>query len=101
MGLRVHVSPPPFATYHLRRAASLIMPIASWKFRKGRKVYRQVMPRGMKVHRSVRTRMLAHGMEGGKQYRPKIRCEIDGEIRRPTRKEWLAEDPKFFKWWTD
>ena len=81
----------------------MIMPIVSWKFRKGRKVYRQVMPRGMKVHRSVRTRMLAHGMEGekDKRYLPKIWCEIDGEIRRPTRKEWLAEDPKFFKWWTD
>ena len=47
--------------------------------------------------------MLAHGMEGekDKRYLPKIWCEIDGEIRRPTRKEWLAEDPKFFKWWTD
>ena len=42
--------------------------------------------------------MLAVGNEGEKQYRPKIRCEIEGKIRRPKRDEWLAENPTFFEW---
>ena len=53
----------------------------------------------MKVHRSVKTRMLAEPMEGDdKKYRPKVRCLIGGEIRRPERKEWLKDDPTFFTW---
>ena len=77
----------------------MIMPVVSWNRGKSRIVHRQVMERGMKVHRSVKTRMLAVCNEGEKQYRPKIRCEIaKGEIRRPTRGEWLAEEPTFFKW---
>ena len=58
------------------------------------------MRRGMKVHRSVKTRMVARGMEGknDKQYWPKIWCVVNGEIRRPTREEWLAEEPTFFEW---
>ena len=83
----------------------LIIPVVSWNRRKGREVYPRVMDRGMKVHRSVRIRMLAQGMEGkkgkGKQYRPKIRCRVhkgDAEARRPTREEWLAENPGFFNW---
>ena len=76
----------------------MIMLIVSWNRGKSRIVYRKVMGRGMKVHRSVRTRMLAVGNEGEKQYRPKIRCEIEGKIRRPKRDEWLAEKPTFFEW---
>ena len=77
----------------------MIMPVVSWNRGKSRIVYRQVMGRGMKVHRSVKTRMLALGNEGEEQYLPKIRCEITKrEIRRPTRKEWLAEEPTFFEW---
>ena len=89
---------PPFVTYHRLRAASLIMSAVSWNCGRGRKVYQQVMPRGMKVHRSVETRLLA-GNAGEKPYRPKIRCEMrDGKIRRPTRDEWLVEPTFDFTW---
>ena len=89
---------PPFVTYHRLRAASLIMSAVSWNCGRGRKVYQQVMPHGMKVHRSVETRLLA-GNAGEKPYRPKIRCEMrDGKIRRPTRDEWLVEPTFDFTW---
>ena len=57
------------------------------------------MERGLKVHRSVKARILAHhadGKEGG--YLPKIRCKIEGEEepRLLTRDEWLAG--KYFTW---
>jgi len=52
----------------------------------------------MKVHRSVKTRMLARAIEGEKQYSPEIRCEIDGEVRHLTREEWLADKPAHFMW---
>lgn len=85
--------------YHRRRAASLIVLAVSWNRGQGRKVYHRVMERGMKVHRSVKTRMLARGVEGnGRPYVPKVRCVIDGEARRLTRDEWLAEQPQFFEW---
>ena len=89
---------PPFVTYHRLRATLLIVPVVSWNCGKGRKVYQQVMPRGIKVHRSVETRLLA-GIAGEKSYRPKIRCEMrNGEIRRPTRDEWLVEPTFDFTW---
>ena len=105
----VHAAPGPtggcksplFLIYHRLRVASLTMLVASRNCGIGRKVYQQVMPRGMKVHRSVRTRMVALDMEGkkNKRYLPKVQCEMhDGKIRCPTREEWL-EDPGFdFKW---
>ena len=53
----------------------------------------------MKVHRSVKTRILAHGREGdGKRYWPKIRCVIEGKVRRLTEAEWSAPEPEHFKW---
>ena len=84
-------------TYNRPRAASLITLVVSWNLWKGRKVYKQVMDRGMKVHSSVRTRMLA---EGGKDspYLPEVRCVMEDGTRQPTRKEWLANEPTFFKW---
>jgi len=91
--------PPPSVTCHRRRTTSLILLPVSWNRGKGRKVYQLVMQRGMKVHRSVRTRMLARGMEGeNRPYLPKIRCVIDGVPRCLTREEWLAEDPMHFEW---
>ena len=85
--------------YHRRRAASLIILAVSWNRGKGRKVYHRVMQRGMKVHRSVKTRMEAGSTDGkGSPYVPKIRCVIDGEARRLTKEEWLAPEPKFFEW---
>ena len=68
----------------------------SWNRKKGRIVHHWVMERGMKVHRSVRTRMLAEPMEGDdKKYRPKIRCLIGDKVRRPKRDEWLQEEFDF------
>ena len=61
------------------------------------------MRRGMKVHRSVKIRMLAQPMEGKneKKYLPQIRVMIDGECkpRRLTREEWLADKPPFGLEW--
>ena len=75
------------------------MLIVSWNRGKGRTVYSMVMHRGMKVHRSVRTRMKAHAVEGDKRpYMPKIRCVIDGKVRSLTREEWLADAPEHFEW---
>ena len=59
---------------------------------------RLVMERRMKVHRSVKTRILASGREGRLQYLPRIRCSINGVIRPLTRAEWLADDPVHFDW---
>jgi hypothetical protein len=69
-----------------------------WNRKKGRPVYHLVMHRGMKVHRSVKIRMLAQPSEGGKKYRPKIRCMIQGKLRHIRSEEWLADEPKHFKW---
>ena len=72
---------------------------ARWNRGKGRKVYHQVMARGMKVHRSVKTRIEAFRMGGGNEpYLPKIRCVIDGETRRLSEGEWLDEDQQLFEW---
>ena len=45
--------------------------------------------------------MLALPAEGEKeQYWPNVRCELEGarDARRPTREEWLANEPTFFNW---
>ena len=57
------------------------------------------MRRGVKVHRSVKTRIMADGVDGeNKPYLPKIRCVIDGRPRHLTREEWLAPEPAYFEW---
>ena len=50
-----------------------------------------------KVHRSVKTRILAEG-PGGELYRPKARFMIGGKAHRLEREEWLAEKPVHFEW---
>ena len=73
--------------------------VASYNKKKGRILYKAVMERGIRVHRSVRTRVMAQPMEGTKKkYRPKIRFMIDGKPQRLTSKEWEATDPKHFTW---
>lgn len=71
-----------------------------WNRGKGRHVYHLVMHRGMKVHRSVKTRMMAQGVRGdGKPYLPKVYCMIKGRgAHRLTREEWLADAPDHFEW---
>jgi len=70
-----------------------------WNRGEGREVYEEVMKRGVKVHRSVKTRMLACPMDGNsKPYLPKIRFMIGGEPRCLTRKEWLADKSEYFEW---
>ena len=89
----------PVVTNPRLRTPSLIVSFVSWNRGKGRKVYSRVMRRGVKVHRSVRTRMLARGKGGeNRPYLPKIRYMIDGKPRKLTRDEWLAEDPLHFEW---
>ena len=86
----------PFVVYRRRCAMSLIMLTVSWNRGKSRIV---VMKHGVKpkVHRSVKTRMLAKG-PGGELYRPKARFIIYGTARGLTREEWLAEEPEHFEW---
>jgi len=92
-------SPPPFVTITDDGTASLIVLVFSWNRGKGRKVYQRVMRRGMKVHRSVKTRMLAGGVEGKHgHYLPRIRCVIDGTVRSLTKEEWMADEPEHFEW---
>ena len=66
--------------------------IASWNRGRGRVLHKGVMERGIRVHRSVRTRIEE------KKYLPKIRFAIDDRPRRLTREEWLARDPEHFEW---
>ena len=55
------------------------------------------MDRGIKVHRSVRTRLMASPVDGSKKkYVPKIRFMIDGKLQRLTGEEWL--EGKHFEW---
>ena len=73
--------------------------IVSHNRKKGRVLYKEVIDRGIRVHRSVKTRMEAEPMAGSKkQYRPKVRFTINGEVRRLTRSEWLASHPEHFEW---
>ena len=75
------------------------MLVVSWNRGKGREVYKEVMDRGIKVHRSVRIRMMASPMDRSKkQYVPKIRFLVDGKLRRLTGEEWLKETPEHFEW---
>ena len=95
---------PPFVVYHRRCAMSLIMLTVSWNRSKGRIVVMkpevkfgvklEVKP---KVHRSVKTRILARGPDG-ELYQPKARFIIGDKVRRLERGEWLAEEPEHFEW---
>ena len=71
--------------------------IVSRNHKKGRILYKEVIDRGIRVHRSVKTRMEAEPMPGtDKPYRPKVRFTINGEVRRLERSEWLAGE--HFEW---
>ena len=99
---------PHFVTHHRRRTASLILLVISRNHGEGRVVYLPMIKRGMKVHRSVKTRILASPKdEKSKGYVPRIRFTIEGEKepRCLARDEWLAEPKteeeekkRVFKW---
>jgi hypothetical protein len=75
--------------------------VASPNFGQGRVVHRPVMERGLKVHRSVKARILARGADGREgSYLPRILCWITDEQKpRPLmREEWLMDVPKHFLW---
>ena len=75
------------------------MLLVSWNRGKGREVYKDVIERGVKIHRSVRTRMFALPMDGSdQQYLPKVRFAIGGKPQHLTREEWLADKPEYFEW---
>ena len=59
-----------------------------------------VMKRGVKVHRSVKTRMLAKGPNGeDPKYEPAILFLIDNRPRKLEREEWLVEHKSdYFEW---
>lgn len=60
-------------------------------------MYKEVMKHRVKVHGSVRARMMALPMEGSDdRYLPKIRFPINGELRCLERGEWL--EGKLFDW---
>jgi len=69
-----------------------------WNRGAGRKVFTQVMRRGMKVHRSVKTRMEASKQGNLENYRPRIRPVIGNAARRLTIEEWVSDNPEFFEW---
>jgi hypothetical protein len=61
----------------------------------------RIVDHRLKVHRSVRTRILARGENGEEEgYLPAVRYIIKGEAepRRLTREEWMEDSPKHFKW---
>ena len=56
----------------------------------------------IKVHRSVKARILAGDVEEkGDQYFPRIRVIIDGKAQRLKREEWLEKEPTHFEWVDD
>jgi hypothetical protein len=71
-----------------------------WNRGAGRTVYRPVMKRGMKVHRSVKTRIEALDHFGNTgHYIPKIKPHLRHEKPRQfTFEEWNTENPIQFEW---
>jgi hypothetical protein len=88
---------PPFATYHQRRAALLIWLVVSWNRGQGR-----IVDHRLKVHRSVRTRVLARVVDGeGRVYVPAVRYKIKHGPEEPqclNRDEWSNVEPTHFQW---
>jgi len=71
-----------------------------WNRGAGRVIYRPVIKRGMKVHRSVKTRIeaLDHFGNSG-HYIPQVRPHLPHEKpRQLTFEEWNAENPEHFEW---
>ncbi|TCD62857.1 hypothetical protein EIP91_006338 [Steccherinum ochraceum] len=76
-----------------------------WNRGRGRKIPRHEMHEGLKIHRSVKTRLEAsHRLE--EEYVPQIRPElkkfVNGkkvkEAKRLTHEDWNVEDPKYWEW---
>ncbi|KAI0081423.1 hypothetical protein K474DRAFT_1656566 [Panus rudis PR-1116 ss-1] len=78
-----------------------------WNRGKGRKIPRREMDEGLKIHRSVKTRLEAsHRM--GEPYVPQVRPamrifdsygrKVKAEPRQLTHTEWNVDDPKQWEW---
>ena len=85
---------------HRRRATLLIVLAVRPDVLIRREMDDGVMKRGVKVHRSVKTRMLANGPNGeDPKYVPATRFLTETGLRELKREEWLAEPkPKYFEW---
>ena len=78
----------------------------SWNRGRGREIHRVFMDAGMRVHRSVKTRLEAKGLPDG-EYVPRVRPHIiiDGkdkcQIERLKYDQWTAVPVKYWEWVDD
>lgn len=77
----------------------------SWNRGRGRKIPRHEMREGLKIHRSVKTRLEAThrlGVDYVPQIRPEIKKYVDGkkvkEAEQLTHEDWNVDDPKYWEW---
>lgn len=84
--------------------------MSSWNRGRGRKIFKDEMDEGLKVHRSVKTRIEAGDIFEGREklYWPKVRPHLPqrdacvpkgqkGPLRLP-RHEWDVETPEHWEW---
>ena len=75
-----------------------------WNRGRGRKIYKSEMREGMKVHRSVKTRLEAGILHDGQLYVPKVRPHIAKSKDKKTRPvglshgEWNVDEPQHWEW---
>ena len=73
------------------------MLMVSSELMEGRVMDKGVIERHVKVHRSVKIRILAKPDEGD-PYLPAMHFPIGKDIRKLKPEEWLVENPAYFRW---
>ena len=73
------------------------MLMVSSELTEGRVMDKGVIERYVKVHRSVKIRILAKPDEGD-PYLPAMHFLIGKDVRKLKPEEWLAENPTYFRW---
>jgi hypothetical protein len=73
------------------------MLMVSSELTKGRVIDKGVIERHVKVHRSVKIRILAKPDEG-EPYLPAMHFRVGNAVRKLKPEEWLAENPTYFQW---
>lgn len=84
-------------------------PLRSINKGRGRKIYKSEMDEGMRVHRSVKTRLEAGKIFYNKHYTPQVRPHIPSlakmksffKGREPERleyREWNVDEPQHWQW---